>query len=176
MTSFSAKKSVTLKSVYEKKKTQFLSRVCSWSGKMYISFLASPLMKYAFLTSLDEINGIFIPKIEYPLYIRWFVLCLIIWIASRGDSNGYSQKTYILSETKLYSKTCVKWPLSKRPKIGFQGQLPLYAGQRHWRMLQWEHSAMLLTFTKLYFVIKIFVLSNFEWPFNTGLLYPHYTS
>ena len=28
-----------------------------------ISFVASPLMKYAFFASLDEINGIFIPKI-----------------------------------------------------------------------------------------------------------------
>ena len=30
---------------------------------MYISFVASPLMKNAFFASLDEINGIFIPKI-----------------------------------------------------------------------------------------------------------------
>ena len=31
-----------------------------------------------------------------------------------------------------------------------------------------EHSAKLLTFIKLPFVIKIFVLSIFEWPFHTG--------
>ena len=36
---------------------------------MNISFVASPLMKYAFFASLDEINGIYIPKNEYPLYI-----------------------------------------------------------------------------------------------------------
>ena len=38
-------------------------------------------------------------------------------------------------------------------------------------MLQGEHSAILLTCIKLSFVImiKIFVLSNFEWPFYTGL-------
>ena len=35
-------------------------------------------------------------------------------------------------------------------------------------MLQWEHSAILSTFIKLRFVIKIFVLSIFEWPFYTG--------
>ena len=35
-------------------------------------------------------------------------------------------------------------------------------------MLQWEHSAILLTCIKLPFVIKIFILSNFEWPFKTG--------
>ena len=33
---------------------------------------------------------------------------------------------------------------------------------------QGEHSAILLTFMKLPFVIKIFVLSIFEWPFYTG--------
>ena len=35
-------------------------------------------------------------------------------------------------------------------------------------MLQEEHSAILLTFIKLPFVIKIFVLSIFEWPLKTG--------
>ena len=49
MATFSAKISVTLKIVYNKKKIHF--------------FGISPLMKYAFFTSLDEINGIFIPKI-----------------------------------------------------------------------------------------------------------------
>ena len=62
----------------------------------------------------------------------------------------------------------VKWSLSKRQKIGFQEQLLLNAGQKYCRMLQGEHSAILLTFIKLLFVIKIFVLSSFEWPFYTG--------
>ena len=31
-----------------------------------------------------------------------------------------------------------------------------------------EHSAILLTFNKLPFVFKIFVLSVFEWPLKTG--------
>ena len=35
-------------------------------------------------------------------------------------------------------------------------------------MLQEEHSVILSTFIKLPFVIKIFVLSIFEWPFNAG--------
>ena len=35
-------------------------------------------------------------------------------------------------------------------------------------MLQWEHSAILSTFTKLPFVIKTIVLSVYEWPFYTG--------
>ena len=35
-------------------------------------------------------------------------------------------------------------------------------------MLLLEHSAILLTFIKLPFSIKTFVLSIFEWPFKTG--------
>ena len=35
-------------------------------------------------------------------------------------------------------------------------------------MLPLEHSAILLTFIKLPFVIKIFVLSIFEWQLKTG--------
>ena len=67
-----------------------------------------------------------------------------------------------------YSKTCAKRPLSKRQKIGIQDQLLLNAGQKYCRMLQGEHSAILFTFIKLPFVIKIFVLSFFEWQFYTG--------
>ena len=63
-----------------------------------------------------------------------------------------------------FSKTRVKWPLSKRLKIGFQYQLLLNAGQKYCGMLQGEHSAILSTFIKQPFVIKIF-LSIFEWPF-----------
>ena len=68
-----------------------------------------------------------------------------------------------------YSKICVKQPLSNRQKIGFQDQLSLNAGQKYCWMLQGEHSAILSIFIKLPFVIKIFVLSIFEWLFYTGL-------
>ena len=62
--------------------------------------------------------------------------------------------------TVEYSKTCVNLPLSKKPKLGFPDQLSLNTGQG-------EHSAILSTFIKLPYVIKSFVLSNFEWPFYT---------
>ena len=52
----------------------------------------------------------------------------------------------------------------KKTKIGFQDQLSLNAGQKNCRM----YSAILSTFIKLQFVIKIFVLSSFDWPFYTG--------
>ena len=66
------------------------------------------------------------------------------------------------------SKTCLKRPLSKRVKIDFQDELLLNSGQKYCRMLQGEHSAILSTLIKLSFVIKIFILSIFEWPLKTG--------
>ena len=65
-----------------------------------------------------------------------------------------------------FSKTCVKRPLSKRPKNGSQDQLSLNAVEKYCRIR--EHSAILSTFIKLPFVIKTFVLSFFEWLFYTG--------
>ena len=73
-----------------------------------------------------------------------------------------------LIEFLTYSKICLKLPLSKRPKLGFQDQISLNTGQKYCRMLQAEHSAILSTFIKLQFVIRIFVLSIFEWLLKTG--------
>ena len=66
---------------------------------------------------------------------------------------------------KVYSKICLKQPLSKRPTIDFHDQLSLNAGQKY---CKWEHSAILLTLIKLPIVIKIFVLSIFECLLKTG--------
>ena len=63
---------------------------------------------------------------------------------------------------------CLKWPLKKKTKISFQDQLSLNVGQKYCRMLKEEHSAILLTFIKLPFAIKTFVLSIFEGPLKTG--------
>ena len=68
----------------------------------------------------------------------------------------------------LYSKTCLKRPLKNKTKIGFQDRLSHNAGQKYCRMFRGEHSAILLTFIKLPFLIKIFVLSIFEWLLKTG--------
>ena len=48
--------------------------------------------------------------------------------------NSFWSIEYFISK---YSKTCVKWPLAKRPKIGFQDQLLLNAGQKYCRYLQY---------------------------------------
>ena len=57
----------------------------------------------------------------------------------------------------------------RTPKIGFQYQLLLNAGQKYCRRLQWEHSAILSTFIKLPYSNKNFALSIFKWPLKTHL-------
>ena len=84
-----------------------------------------------------------------------------------GDS--YMQDLWFFSYIFKYSKTCLKRPLKKNTKIGFQDRLSLNAGQKYCRMLQGEHSAIHLTFIKLPFPIKTFVLSIFMWLLKTGL-------
>ena len=64
----------------------------------------------------------------------------------------------------MYSKTSLKLPLKKNTKY----RLMLDAGQKYCRMLQGEHSAILLTFIKLPFSIKTCVLSIFKWTLKTG--------
>ena len=68
MPSFSAKNLARFKIVYNKKKIQIFGMNMPFissreAKKMYISFVALLLMKYAFFASLDEINDVFIPKI-----------------------------------------------------------------------------------------------------------------
>ena len=70
--------------------------------------------------------------------------------------------------SSVHSKTCVKRLLSKRPKIGFQDQLSLNAGQKYCRM---EHSLILLTFIKLRYFIKDLILSILSGRFTQVLLY-----
>ena len=71
------------------------------------------------------------------------------------------------SKCVLTVKLC-KTATLKIPEIGFQDQLSLNAGQKYCRMLPLVHSAKFVAFIKLPFVIKIFVLSIFEWPFYAG--------
>ena len=87
---------------------------------------------------------------------------------SKRPKIGFQDLDYHLMQVKsiaefYHFKTCVKRPLSKRPKIGFQDQLSLNASRKYYRMLEGEHSAILLTFIKLPFFIKIVVLI-FGWP------------
>ena len=92
----------------------------------------------------------------------------IFKVSSFSISNLCLKLTLKNIGNRYIVKPCVKLPLTKRPKNGFQDQLSRNASQKYCRMLQGEHSAILLTFIKLPFVIKLFVLSIFEWLFYTG--------
>ena len=74
-----------------------------------------------------------------------------------------------MSNFSTYSKTGLKQPFKKKTKISFQDRFSLNVGRKYCRMLQGGYSAIPLTFLKLPFVIKIFILSIFEWLFKTGL-------
>ena len=74
-------------------------------------------------------------------------------------------------KTLYYSKTCLKRPLKKNTKIGFQYRILLNAGQKNCRMLQGEHTAILSTFIKLPFSINTFVLSILSGHLRQVLLY-----
>ena len=67
---------------------------------------------------------------------------------------------HCFKNSALYSKTCVKCHSQKDQILVFKSNYCLM-------QVQGEHSAIFLTFIKLPFVIKIFVLSIFEWPFYT---------
>ena len=94
-------------------------------------------------------------------------ICCIGFQNTTADGNSDDCSCKRQTRTKEYvdleySKTCVKRPLSKRPKNGFQDQLSVNAGQKYCRMLPLEHSAILLTFIKVPFSIKTFVFSSPE--------------
>ena len=73
------------------------------------------------------------------------------------------------NRVKVKNKNLYKMvTLKKTKKKDFQDQLSFNAGQKYCKMLQREHSAILCTFIKLPFVIKIFCFVYFEWPFYTG--------
>ena len=64
--------------------------------------------------------------------------------------------SFFSSKIKLNTvKPVLSGHSKRRPKIDFQDQLPLNAGQKYRRILQMEYSAILLTFIKPPFVIKI---------------------
>ena len=67
-----------------------------------------------------------------------------------------------------YSKTCVKRSLSKRPKMVSKTNYCLMQVKSIAECSKGEHSAILLAFIKLPFVIKSFILPIFECPFYTG--------
>ena len=114
---------------------------------------------------MTEAATLSLPNLSSCCHMAVSVPCLFLavsWVGLQCVIVAFPDHT---TSFLIYNKTCVKRPLSKRPKIGFQDQLLLNAGRKYSRMLQGEHSAIHLTIIKLPFVIKIFVLSIFEWTF-----------
>ena len=70
-----------------------------------------------------------------------------------------------------FSKSCLKRPLQKEAKIGFQGRLSFNAGQKYCRMLQGEHSAILLTFIKYHLLLRPLLCLFLSDRFTQVLLY-----
>ena len=66
----------------------------------------------------------------------------------------------------MYSNTRLK--LKKKPKLGFKTDYRLMQVKSIAECSEGEHSAILSTFIKLPFPIKIFVLSTFKWLLKTG--------
>ena len=116
---------------------------------------------------------------------------LDVWVFMKRDKILKYECCSVVNVFK-YSRTCLKWTLSKRPYIGFQDQISLNAGQKYGRMLQisfnagqkycrmlqisfnagqkycrmlqGEHSAILSTLIKLPFV-RLFLSGRFPQVF-----------
>ena len=61
----------------------------------------------------------------------------------------------------------------KDQSLVFKTDYHLNAGQKYYRKLQGEHSAILSSFIKLPFVIKIGFLSILDWPIFAASSYTH---
>ena len=79
--------------------------------------------------------------------------------------------------TNLYTVKPAANPKEDK-KIGFQDQLSINAGHKYCRILQESILQYFLTFIKLPFVFKTFVLSIFEWTLRKGftIVYLHLLS
>ena len=63
----------------------------------------------------------------------------------KGQVDVFDVSPVLLIFYILYSRTCLKQPLKNKTKIVFEDSLSLNAGQKYCKMLQGEHSAILLT-------------------------------
>ena len=93
------------------------------------------------------------------------ILCLSFLICFLGPN--FRHITF-----ENYSKTCVKRPLSKRPKFVLETNYRLMQVKSIIECPKRRIFAILLSFIKLPFVTKIFVLFIFECPFYAGFIGP----
>ena len=76
-----------------------------------------------------------------PAHLRLKIPLLLCRSLKHFKIRGLSRRLIksVDNQQNVYSKTFVKLPISKRPKIGFQDQLLLIAGQKYckWSILQY---------------------------------------
>ena len=65
---------------------------------------------------------------------------------------------------KIYSKTCLKWPLKKDQNLFFKTDCRLMQVKRI------AECSLSSTCIKLPYVFETFILSIFEWPLKTGFV------
>ena len=155
-----------------------LSQVFLWDGRLFITWVG---IQYKVLVSMkiqwrfksvwgstqSDQSLSFLPEetldswlpIERPskTLIR-LQMHRLIWVFHGANAN-------------LHSKTCVKRPLSKRPKIGFQDQLH-NAGQKYCRMLQGSILQYFRPSLCYHLSLRSLFWSIFVWPFYTGFTVP----
>ena len=88
---------------------------------------------------------LYLKDINLPKPDKWGTCQMIAFLQQVYSSNTdimqqtllfYPKFSDFLSPYYVYSKTCLRRSLKKRPKIGFQDWLSLNAGQKYCRMLQ----------------------------------------
>ena len=120
---------------------------------------------------MDRVTRVMVEIIVLVSWQQWYNPPFITTGGRVAVKHGW-QKSYRTLLIHGRVKSVLSGHSKRTPKIGFQYHLSLNAGQKYCRMLQGEHSAILSTFIKLQFVIKIFALSFFEWPLKTGFTVP----
>ena len=106
---------------------------------------------------LSDFNCLSLPQAAWPSLVKAQI---------RKMNCACLMCRQLLQSLYNYDTTCLNRPLKKKTQIGFQDRLSHNALVKS--IVEWEHSAILSTFIKLPFDIKIFVLSIFEWLFYTG--------
>ena len=129
-----------------------------WLGTLYLNSVTSPGLQIFF-----KFGGPMWPMEQK----RW----VIFWNDGPKHIKLTIRILYLHTDTDTCMHICILTAdYTIKPVLkGHLKSRPINAGHKYCRMLKWEHSAILLTFIKLLFVIKIFVFSYFEWLLKTPL-------
>ena len=127
-----------------------------WYGSIRCIFLCE---RCTTTRNVHTIKRAFLPVLRFWSNLRTYLYLQIPWLSLSLRTNNVKAHQH-KPTTRLYP--CNSLPKHKKatPQIGFQYQCSFNAGQTYCRILKGEHSAILFTFMKLPFVIKIFILER----------------